>query len=240
MSLLTIVQDACRRIGIAVPSVVIGSPDAQVVQLLGLVNKEGKELATGASVGLSCDWQSMQTEATFTSIAVESQGLLTTIAPGFKFIIGGTIWDRTRRLPAYGSMNPSEWQAYKSWGTASPYPKYRVRGGLLLLMPIPAAGDAYYFEYQSKNWCSDSTGATTRAAFTADTDIGILDEDLITDGLVWRWKQAKGLDYAEDFATYQRDVMNAIVRDVERPTLDMGCSDRSRTGVVVPIGNWNV
>jgi hypothetical protein len=240
MSLLTIVQGACQRIGIAVPAAVIGSQDAQIVQLLALLNKEGKELATGASVGLSHDWQSLQIEASFTSVAVESQGALATIAPGFKFIINGTIWDRTRRLPAYGNMSPQEWQAYKSWGTASPFPKYRIRGGLLLLMPIPAAGDNYRFEYQSKNWCSDSTGATTRAAFTADTDIGILDEDWLMDGLVWRWKQAKGLDYAEDFATYQRDVQNAIVRDVERPTLNMGRNDASRTGVIVPIGNWNV
>lgn len=237
MSLLTIVQNACRRIGITAPTVVTGSSDLTVAQLLSLLNKEGKELATGSSVGLSYDWQALQAEATFTSVATESQGLMSTIAPGLKYIIGGTIWDRTRRLPAYGSMSPQEWQNYKAWGVASPYPKYRVRTGYLLLMPTPAAGDLYYFEYQGKNWCTSSTG-TGQTAFAADADVCVLDEDLLTDGLVWRFKQAKGLDYAEDFATYQRDVTMAISRDTERPVLNMGRTDQSPTGVVIPIGSW--
>lgn len=239
MSLLTIVQTACQRIGIASPTVVVGSSDLSVIQLFALVNKEGKQLSTGASVGLSYDWQALQTEASFTSVATESQGAIATIAPGYKAMITGTIWDRTRRLPAYGSMSPQDWQNYQAWGISSPFPKYRIRGGLLRLLPVPAAGDAYYFEYQTKYWCTDSTGVTLKPAFTADTDIASLDEDLITDGLVWRWKHAKGLDYAEDFTSYQRDANTAILRDTERPMLDLGCNDRSLTGVVVPIGSWN-
>lgn len=239
-TLLEIVRTACQRIGIAAPTSVVGSNDLQVIQLLALLNKEGKELSTGASIGLSYDWQALQVEASFTSVAAESQGRMHEIAPGLKYIIGGTIWDRSRRLPAYGSMNPQEWQQIKSWNVASPYPKYRVRGNELLLMPIPAAGDAYYFEYQTKNWCIDENGVNLRAAFAADTDTPLLDDDLLADGLVWRFKQAKGLDYAEDFATYQRDVQNAVVRDVEHPTLHMGSNRAQRTGVVVPIGSWNV
>lgn len=238
MSLLTIVQTACQRIGLAAPRVVAGATDLNTIQMAALLNKEGKELSTGASVGLSFDWQALQAEATFTSVATESQGLISTIAPNMKYIIGGTIWDRTRRLPAYGSMSAQEWQNYKAWGVASPFPKYRVRGGFLLLMPVPAAGDSYYFEYQGKNWCADSTGVTGRTAFTVDTDIALLDEDLLTDGLVWRFKHAKGLDYAEDFTTYQRDVLAAIARDTEAPVLNMGYDDSSPTGVVIPIGNW--
>lgn len=239
MSLLTIIDDACNRIGISAPTSVIGSTDAQVIKLLALANKEGKELATGSSVGLSYDWQALQAEATFTTVATESQGLIATIAPNMKFIIGGTIWDRTRRLPVYGSMDPQTYQNHKAWGVTSPYPKYRIRGGILLLTPIPAAGEAYYFEYQSKNWCADSTGATLRARWVADTDIGILDEDLMTDGIVWRWKHANGFDYAEDFRMYQMNVINAIARDTERPTLDMGRQSDQRTGIVLPIGGWN-
>lgn len=240
MSLLTIVQSACQRIGIVAPKLVAGSQDLQVIQLMALLNKEGRELATGQSVGLSYDWQALQAEASFVSLATESQGLLSDIAPGLKFIIGGTIWDRNRRLPVYGSMSPQEWQNYKAWGVLSPFPQYRIRGNELLLLQVPNPGENYFFEYQSKNWCSSADGTTPQAAFVTDTDIGILDEDLMADGLVWRWRQAKGLDYAEDFSTYQRDVGNAIARDVERPALNMGRSGRARTGVVVPIGSWNV
>lgn len=239
MSLLTIIQGACTRIGITSPTAVVSSTDTQIQQLLALANAEGKSLSTGASVGLSHDWQALQREASFTTVATESQGLMSTIAPGFKFIIGGTIWDRDQRLPVYGSMDPQSWQNFKAWGVNSPFPKYRVRADLLLLMPVPAAGDSYYFEYQTKYWCTSSDGATLKSAFAADEDVSLLDEDLITSGLIWRWKSAKGFDYAEDFREYQMQVTNAIARDVERPTLDMGRDSGSRSGVVIPIGSWD-
>lgn len=238
MSLLTIIREACKRIGITPPSIVVNSADAQIIQLLALANEEGEELSTGSSVGLSYDWQALQLEANFTALATESQGNIYTIAPGFKYIIGGTIWDRTRRLPVYGSMNPEEWQNFKSWGVNSPFPKYRVRGDLLLLLPVLAAGDQYYFEYQSKNWCKSADGLTLRSAWALDTDISSIDEQLIVAGVIWRWKQYKGFDYAEDFRKYQVRVTNAMARDKEAPTLNFGRRE-ARAGIVIPIGSWN-
>jgi len=66
----------------------------------------------------------------------------------------------------------------------------------------------------------------------------LLDETLMTAGLIWRWKQSKGFDYAEDFRKYQTRVMNAIARDTESAVLDMGRKEDGRTGIVVPIGSW--
>jgi hypothetical protein len=190
-------------------------------------------------VGLDYDWQALQAEASFVTTATESQGAITTIAPGFKYIIDGTIWDRTKRLPVYGSLDPQTWQNFKSWGVTSPFPKYRVRGGLLLLMPIPAVGDSYYFEYQTQYWATSANGSVLKNAFSADDDVSLLDEKLITAGLIWRWKQAKGFEYAEDFRKYQIRATTAIARDVGRPTIDMGRKTDARTGIVIPIGSWN-
>lgn len=239
MSLLTIVQTACNRLGIASPTAVIGSTDLQILQLLNLLNEEGEELSTGSSVGLAYDWQALQREASFTTVAASSQGNIETIAPGFKYIINETIWDRTKRLPVYGSLTPTEWQNYQAWGVSSPFPKYRVMQNTLYLLPIPAAGDAYYFEYQTKYWCTSSNGSVLRSAFAADTDVALLDEQLMVAGLIWRFKQVKGLDYAEDFRKYQTRATNAIARDTERPVLNMGMKYDQRTGVVIPIGSWN-
>lgn len=238
MSLLTIVQRACKRIGILSPSIVAQSTDLQILQLLELANEEGEELATGASVGLSYDWQALQTEASFAAAATESQGAIATIAPGFKYIIGDTIWNRSTRLQAQGSLTPSEWQNYKAWTVTSPYPKYRVVGGLLKLLPVPTAGDSYYFEYQSENWC-ESAGGTGQSAWAADGDVGVLDETLMVAGLIWRWKEVKKLDYSEDFRKYQTRVMDAIARDTERETLNMGRSGANSNGIIVPVGSWD-
>lgn len=48
MSLLTVVQDACNELQLVAPSTVIGNTDQQVVQLLALSNREGKEMAANA------------------------------------------------------------------------------------------------------------------------------------------------------------------------------------------------
>ena len=51
MSLLSVVQDACRRIGIVVPNAIVSSNDAQVMQLMTLLNQEWQYLSE------RFDWQ---------------------------------------------------------------------------------------------------------------------------------------------------------------------------------------
>ena len=58
-----------------------------------------------------------------------------------------------------------------------------------------------------------SSASQGKAEFTADDDSSYLSEELIIQGLRWRWKQAKGLPYAEDMETYERNVSKAIGED---------------------------
>ena len=55
--------------------------------------------------------------------------------------------------------------------------------------------------------------STDKAAFTIDTDLSRLSEELLTLDLVWRWKKAKGLDYAEDLADFERQKEMDIAAD---------------------------
>ncbi len=60
-------------------------------------------------------------------------------------------------------------------------------------------------------------------------------------GCIWRWKAAKGLEYAEDFDKYERLVADAMGRDARNPTLNLGgFAGDYPFGVVVPLGSWNV
>ena len=233
MSLLTIIQQAAGRIGLTVPVSVVGNSDSQVTQLLALANEEGEELSIGASVGLAYDWQALQTEANFTAVATESQGAITTIAPGFKYIINGTIFNRTLRRPVPGPLPPQSWQMLKAANVIGPYPQFRIRGGNLILLPTPNAGDTIYFEYQSQNWCQ-SNASVGQTAWAADTDTGLLDEQLMTAGVIWRWKKAKNLEYAEDFRQYQTRVITAISRDGGKTTINIGDQEFVPGVLIVP------
>ena len=236
MALLDIIQTVCRRQNIAIPSVVMGSTDEQVSQLLGLLEEEGNDLA------LRAPWQALVNEAGITTTATESQGVITAIATnGYRSIINNTIWSRTRRLPVSGPMDPVEWQQLKAMFVNGPYYRHRFRGNELLVNPTPPAGEDWYFEYVSNNWITDSTGAQFRQYFEADTDVTLLPETLLIAGLRWRWKKEKGFDYAEDFRTYENQVRDAIGRDGGKKTLAMDNSSRRPTpGIWVSPGTWPV
>lgn len=235
MTCLTIIQSVALQVGITRPSFAIASTDTQIMQLVELANKEGKSLAS------RIDWTALQAEATFTTLATESQGSLATIASGLKYIINDTIWNRTLRRPVFGPKTPQTWQQQVASGINGPWSSFRIRGGTLRMNPVPTAGQSCYFEYASKNWVTKASDATGTNAWSADGDTSVLDEDLLTLGTLWRWKQAKGFDYAEDFNEYERQVLDAIGRDGSKDTLNLSNTRYDVfPGIVVPSGSWNL
>jgi hypothetical protein len=235
-TLLEIVTDLCGRQNIPVPTTVYGTSDPQVRQIMRLLEEEGNDLAQRG------EWESLTKEASHTTLALEDQGAIATIAnSGFRNVKNNTIWDRTDRLPVLGPMSSSEWQAMKAVFTDGPRYRFRIRGGKLLVNPTPTAGHSWYFEYVSKLWMTDTGGTIYKRRFTADTDIILLPEDLTLQGLRWRWKKEKGMDYAEDFRTYETQVKSALGKDGGKPILSMDDSDRFPVpGVWVSPGSWSL
>lgn len=235
MSLLTIVQGFCQRTNLPVPSTVMGNSNGLVVQMRALLEEEGQELSQR---GL---WEALVREATHTTLAASDQGTIISIATnGFRSVLHETMWDRTDRLPV-PLINSSAWQRLQATAAVTPRYRYRLRGGKLLLTPTPPAGNTLAFEYLSKNWILGVDGTTYKELFTLDTDTLLLPEELLRLGLRWRWKKEKGLEYAEDFRTYETEVANALGRDGGKPTLYMdGSQPRVRPGVIVPEYSWDL
>ena len=234
MSCLTIVQDVCRNLGLNIPNAVTTYKAPTMVQMLGLLNKAGKSLKDRPDEG----WQALQLEANFTTVAAESQGLMSTIAPNARYILNNTIWNRTNRRPIFGPLTPQQWQMQKGWFAQGPYSQYRLVRGAILFTPVPAAGESCYFEYATNNWCTDSTGVTGKTQFTADADVALLNEELLTLGLMWRWKQVKGLDYAEDKLEYEDRVSQAMARDNPRPNLNLSRNNYQLPPLYVQDGDY--
>lgn len=236
MALLQIVQRFCERNGLHVPLTVYGSTETQVIQIKALLEEEGNDLARRHA------WEGITFEASHTSVATESQGAISTIANnGFRYIKNGTFWDRTNDTPITGPLTDKEWQASKVLSLSGPHYRYRLRGGNLLINPVPAAGYSWYFEYVSKNWILGADGVTYKQYFTLDTDTVLLPEDLVLAGLRWRWKKEKGLEYAEDFRTYETQIKEAMGHDGGKHTIDMnGSQGDAVPGVFVPQGNWSL
>lgn len=228
MTCLSIVREAARRLAaFPVPNAVVTNSDIQIVQILGLLNEEGRYLSTRH------DWQALETEAAFTTVATESQGTMSALAPNYRFIKNNTIWNRTQQRPLYGPLSARQWQYQKGSNFNGPWSQYRIVGDTLKFVPAPTAGESCYFEYVTNNW------ANGLDSFTDDSDTTLLDEECLTLGLIWRWKQTKGFDFAADFDKYDKRVISLISRDGTKPILNLsGAPSDVNPVVIVPAGNW--
>lgn len=235
MSMLTLIKSFCKRTNISVPSTVLGTTDTQVLQVLALLEEEGDDLAQRG------DWQVLTYEATHTTVATESQGDIDSIATnGFDRFKSNTFWDRDLRLPVY-VINDTDWQQVKAIAVTGPRYQARLRGNTLIANPVPVAGNTWAFEYISKNWISNAAGDTYYAEFAADTDLILLPEKIVKMGLRWRWKKEKGLDYDEDFRTYEMMISKALGSDGLKRNLNMADGPLTpQPKIYVPEGNWSL
>ena len=225
MSLLTIVQDVCNRVGVPPPSSVISSADNTVKQMQALADQEVKDHARAHA------WQVLQREVTWIATATEEQNV---IPMDFDRFIPYTMYNRTRNRIVSGPLTPKEWQDLKGRAAVIVYDAFRQRGDKLLFMPVPTAGQEYAFEYVTKYAISDASGNTPKLKFSADGDVPLVDEELTTLGVLWRWYRAKGLDYAEAFNSYETIKRELMSRDGGQRGADLG-QYRGFRGPRIPI-----
>jgi hypothetical protein len=231
MSLLTIIQNATRRLGLNSPTTAYASTDEQIIQMVGLAQQEGIELAHRHP------WQILTTEKTFTCTAAAAQ--VGAFPSDFDRFIDESFFNRTQKRPVFGPIAPQDWQFTQAVVAATLVESFRVRGGSILITPTPNGTDNYAYEYISTNWCQ-SSGLVGQATWAADADTSLLDEEAIALGVSWRFLRAKGFDYGEAFRTYELKVADLFLRDGGKRRLNFG--QRGLTGIArmpyVSEGSW--
>lgn len=225
------VQAVARRLNLNSPTTVITSSDKNIIQILSLANEEGMSLMRRHP------WTILTAEKTFTGTADDVQ--VGAIESDFDRFIDESFYNRTQRRPVEGPISPQDWQQVQATTATTLIESFRVRGTDILITPTPNGTDEYAYEYISENWCATS-GGTGQTSWAADTDVGILDEELMTLGIEWRFKAAKGFDYAELFRTYEMSVADKFLRDGGKRRLSFGSRRSRRPGIFVPEGSWSL
>jgi len=236
MTVLAIVRAVMGRLSLTQPTVVFTSTDRNVIQFKELL-QEGAEALS--KQGSPSGWQSLQSQQTFITVAQEDQ-TNTPIPEDFRRFVSDSFFNRTTNRKLSGPLTPQQYQQAQVWPQlVAPYLCWRERDGDFLINPIPPAGETIAYEYISAYWAKSSAGQA-KAEFTSDDDTTYLDEELLKLDLRWRWKEAKGLDYGEDMATFERALSLALGDDGGSGMLNQAGADWPRPlwAANIPDGNW--
>jgi len=210
MTLLSIVQAAVDEVGTqSLPTTVIGNTDADVRKYLRLAHKVGNRLRDIYA------WQALCLERTFTAVAAEAQ--TGALPSDFNRFVKESFWDRTNVNLVTGPVSASEWQGLKatSYGDTSRR-KMRHRGNAVYILPAMSGSESMAFEYVSNNWIdTDQDGLGEASEFEADDDTTLIDEELITLGVIFEFLETEGLPANKAAAEYEQR-FNQLVRN-DRP-----------------------
>lgn len=207
MSLLSIVQDAAVLVGLSRPSAVASSTDQRYQELMLLASLACKEIAKWH------DWSTLSTPAYFLGDGTTTTFNLPTdfdrFAFGQKIILDGGVG-----IIASGPLSPPEITSLRARSPVTVAYVFYRRGNQLITSPALGSGRKGIYEYQRNSWISSADGVTPRQRFELDTDIvTAFDEDLVMLGLVWKWKQMKGLDFANAYEDWRQQVELSAARD---------------------------
>lgn len=210
MSILSVLQLAMPICGLPQPSQAVSSTDPNVVKFVALAQDIGDELRERYY------WRNLNIAGQITGDGTTTLFALPSdwggLSPGQKFF--SSVYPL---LSLIGPISNEELAALKVLPTSPVRPVWRIIGGTLEFFPALGAGETVTFNYYSTNWVSNAAALVRQPGFLLDSDFSMIDEIVLRRGLIWRWKQSKGLDYTEDFRSYQMSLDRAAGReDAER------------------------
>lgn len=133
------------------------------------------------------------------------------------------VYSTRSQLPLAPARDLDQWLEFQLTTVVGAPGWWTVLGGQMQIRPALAATDTAKFYYVANLiWAAAPAAAASKTEATADTDLFVLPERLITLGVVWRWKQLKGKEYAEDLRHYEIAFGEEAGRDKGARALSIG------------------
>lgn len=207
-NMLQIIQDACTDVGQPRPSVVASATDETPRRMLRLLNKAGTQLMR------EFEWPTLRETETFTATAAEAQ-TEPSITDFARLSPQSTIWHVGTQRQVIGPVSMEKWNQLHIFPTSTAQFYWTMLAGRFNIYPAPTVSDQFRYSYVYQKWAKTPDSVTYKLEFDADDDKHDLDDEMLTLELVWRWKQAIGIDYAEDMASCNRykEVLYAGLRN---------------------------
>jgi hypothetical protein len=210
LSLLTVVNDVCRAVGVHTMTSVINNTlnPRTAEEMLSLANEMAQRIAYDKR-----DWTLLRKSATLTGDGVAEAFNLP--ADFKRLLTGSEVWRSSQALhPMQFYPNTDEWLQRRAANYFGSFGEWTIYGGQIHIWPVmsgpapPNPAMTARMSYLDKNGINLNSGGYGDR-FISDNDSFRLDERLLKLAMIWQWKAQKGSPYAEDLATYE-DAANRL------------------------------
>ena len=208
MTLLTAANDAQRLLSLAVTATLVADGQETQNLLYALAKQEAADILDRDEYVFPTLRRTLTFTASLASLQASGK------ASDYHRAVEDTFWNRTQNKKVYGPLNDKEWAiAYGSTLSSATWQSAMFRYDGLHLYPVPTAADTIAYDYMINTPVQATGGGAYKETFTADNDVYLLGDRVLTLGLVWRYKQSKGRDYAEDMRNYEMSLAARYRRD---------------------------
>jgi len=212
LTVLQIIQEVCKYVGIDVPSQVYGSTEREHVELASYANEVASQIAFDTH-----DWQRLRSTLTATGDGVtEAFDLPSDYRRMLKKARVWASWAPFAPLTHYADAD--EWLGLQVQQFTPVIGGWTIMADQMHVIPVIPSGQTVKFVYINNMYALGDD--TTK--FTQDTDTFVLNDRILKLGIIWYWKQQKGQPYAEDLETYQTALSQLVGGDKGSNILEVG------------------
>lgn len=205
MTVLSALQDAAIELVGRRPAAVFGATDTFELELQAHANKSARAITEAYA------WRALTTLCTINGNGADTAHALPTDYD--RMGKNAQVFSSRSRMPLTPARDLNQWLDFEVSGVFGAPGFWILLGGQIQIKPALALTETARFYYQSKNRVMSADPATAKDAFDADTDVFRLPEHLVSKDVIWRWRQQKRLEYAEDMQNFQIALNEEIGKD---------------------------
>lgn len=147
----------------------------------------------------------------------------------------------TTRRAGIPITDDGQWTHLKTIGTAGGDRYYRVTGydgnWDISFYRNPGAGESITVSYITNNWMANAAG-TAGSELTVETDVLLLPREIVQDGIVWRFRQRRGLPYQDARMAYEAKLARLSNDSRGRRKIVFGDTMQTRPPWDVPVPDF--
>jgi hypothetical protein len=193
MTILSVVQNASTKIGIARPTVLYAATTQDSYAMQAVI------LDAVLTILKAYDWHLLRTIETVTGDGS---------ATGFdlpndydRMLTTASLWSSRYQWAMDHIVDTDQWLELLTLPYTQVSGTWTVYGGQLHILDTMALTETAKYWYIS-NLVVSPSGGGTQAAFTADDDVFRLSEELLRLCIIYKWKQSKLQDYSEEMQDF--------------------------------------